>query len=194
MSSTGDVVVFGAVMGMHFIEDIGVNVPQGMVVTIEANQAMASKDLWKAISDKFIFRLHSGPLPTSMQIVPQPLHPVVQSSLLEDQNRILTQALEEQRSQNTALVAAVERQREAIEALVTSFKEAKPQQVVYQTQAVLGAPRAEQQVIVEEAPVFVPSTIKPENTETRIDSKTEASETSDVSSAASKLRALKAGR
>ena len=57
----GDVIVCG-VSEDKLIEDIGVMVPKGDVITVPGAQAYKSKDLWRLISQQVIFQLNSNSL------------------------------------------------------------------------------------------------------------------------------------
>jgi len=182
-------------MGSHLIEDIGVLVPQGVVVSISADQAYRSRDLWRAISQNLVFRLKSGPAPASMG-TPQPLPDVTKdTSLLVEQNRLLMASLEEQRTQNAALLSAVDQQRRVLEMLAEKVSTQKVE--VQYTHAPGNAiapttPKVEGTIVSgPEVPMFIPSSIKAENSKTRIATNRDESE-ADLEEARNKLRQLKA--
>jgi len=59
-NTTGDVTVIGLVHGAHIIADIGWEIPQGQAITIPGHLAHLSKDLWRGISQRLLFKLNSG--------------------------------------------------------------------------------------------------------------------------------------
>ena len=59
--AAGDITVFGLVSGIHLIEDIRVGVAHGCTVTIPVEKAQKSKDLWRALGQKCICLIQSGP-------------------------------------------------------------------------------------------------------------------------------------
>jgi len=54
----GDMTVLGMVEDAHTIEDIGVRVPKGVEVTIPQRMVLLSKDLSRAIAQRFVVRVH----------------------------------------------------------------------------------------------------------------------------------------
>lgn len=181
--STGDVVVLGMAMGIHMIEDISMGVPQGMVVTIPADLALRSRDLWRAISLKQVFRLHAGSHQAPLVVPPAQADPMPQ---LIEENRQLEAALLSQQAQNTAILEQLKAQADAIKALTTSLANA-PRTVVVQQG---GAPGA-QAAVGEDAPTFIPSNIKPEAAEVRIETRREETTEADISTSRDRLRRLR---
>ena len=118
MSSASDVTVFGVTMGGHFIEDINVHVPQNMTVVIPAEHAMLSHDLWRALSQRTLFRLHQGPPPGPMCAAPTVPHPTVEDTV---QSQELKAALDEQRTLTTALRAQMAEQATLLTALTQAI-------------------------------------------------------------------------
>jgi len=53
--------VVGLAPGTVPLADIGMDVPHGVVVHIPADKASNSKDLWRAINQRSVFRLQAGP-------------------------------------------------------------------------------------------------------------------------------------
>ena len=186
----GDITVFGLTMGEHVLEDIGMNVPQGMVVTIPAEQALRSKDLWRSIAQKQIFRLHNGP----MSSVVAPVQTDAASALIE-QNQQLQKALEDSRMQNSAILAQnsavleqLRQQGEALKALTLSVGQGavsyRPAQI---GQISSGLP-PESSTVSGDAPTYIPATIRPDGAEVRIESAKEETRGADIQSKRDKLR------
>jgi hypothetical protein len=182
MSTTGDITVLGMTVGLHMIEDIATGVPHGMVVSIPAEMALRSKDLWRAISQKQIFRLTTGSLQAPMVLPPTAADPVPK---LIDENQQLQAALSAQQTQNAEVMVQLKAQADAIRALTETLANA-PRTVVVQGNA---APSVASSAAP--APSFIPSTIKPESAEVRIETKLEEAEGADIGSNRDKLRRLR---
>lgn len=194
---SGEVVVAGMVTGVHYIEDIQVSVGHRDAVRIPAEVAYRSKDLWRAIQQGFLFKLSAGSgfVPNAL---PAPSPPPVDSGLqaeverLRAENQRLTTELETERTRNgtlqtllTSLTSGLQGVQEAIGKL-----ESSPRVVV----AGPGATAAvEAGVVGGDAPTFVPGRIQPTNVETQIRTEKETTDSSNISSAASRLRELRRG-
>ena len=194
----GDITVLGMTMGQHILEDIGVSVPQGMLVTIPADVAMLSKDLWLAISQKQIFRIHAG---TTAFVMPSKEAEPVRA--LVDQNQQLQQALTDQHARGSV---AMDQLRIQGEQLKLQGEQLKLQGELLKALLQNGAPRwtpgapaqgpapssqATVQMPSEDAPTFIPMTIKPDDVVVRIEAKIEEAEGSDIANNRSKLRKLR---
>jgi hypothetical protein len=180
----GDVTVFGITMGQYVIEDIRVIVPQHEVVVIPADKAFQSRDLWRAINQRKVFQLHAGTKTWPNGQVP----PAVETAALADQNKMLEQALADQKAQNAAVLEAMAEQSRVIQQLM---------QTVTNLRVAPGAsaPEAPQtDVPSADAPMYVPSTVKPDVKEQRIKAQQSSSDASGVDNARSKLRAFRKKR
>lgn len=189
--STGDIKVIGLVMGTHVLEDIGMDVPHGATVTIPADRATRSKDLWRAISQKLLFQIQTGPgsgyVPTPPRALPVPgdvlqarVHELeARNKRLEEENKTLRDALQASLAQSSkfdAIMVAIQQQ-----GLAPRVGAIGP---------VVGVDVAD-----GTAPQFIPAEIAPKGAETRIDVVKKESGDSDVSAAAGQLRKLrKSGR
>lgn len=58
-----DVKVMGLVSGIHVLQDINMDVPHGVVVTIPALLATQSQDLWRAISQRLVTQVTTSATP-----------------------------------------------------------------------------------------------------------------------------------
>jgi len=191
----GDITVLGMTMGQHILEDIGVSVPQGMLVTIPADVAVTSKDLWLAISQKQIFRIHAG---TTAFVMPSKEAEPVRA--LVDQNQQLQQALTDQHARGSVAMdqlriqgeqlklqgEQLRLQGELLKALLQNGPAPRyhaPSQTPGQSPTV--------QMPSEDAPTFIPMTIKPDDVVVRIEAKIEEAEGSDIANNRSKLRKLR---
>jgi hypothetical protein len=179
----GDITVFGLTMGHHLVEDIGVVVPHMEVVVIPAKDAYASKDLWRAINMRKVFHLHAGTKSWPAGVsVPMPVP--------TDQTRLLEQALEEQRAQNAAVLRAMSEQGALVKQLsetVANLRAVAPAAAAPTTQSQEDLPSGD-------APMFVPSTVKPSVTEQRIRGKESTTDAGGVVEARAQLRNLRAKR
>ena len=175
-----DVKVIGLMAGTYFLEDIGMEVPQGVTVTIPARDAHISKDLWRAISQRCIFQLKPGPSsPESSGASSAELE------LLREQVRLLTEA-------NTRLQMRLAAQdppqdsSQKLDAILALLHSSGP--------VALGAPvvRAHAPVpdgvVSGDVPTFIPSQIKPEGVDVQISTTPEESAGTGVTDAASALR------
>lgn len=195
----GDVTVVGLDTSTVVLLDIGMDVPHRVVVTVPADRATVSKDLWRAISQRRLFQLHAGP---ATQAPVRPIAPPAASNEWQTRCR----ALEAENAQLRARVAELEAlnrpapspaapeadatgKLDEILALLRSGKT-----VVAAGQA--PAARAEQRGVVEvDVPAFIPTEIKPKDFEGRMtEVQTTSSEASGLGSAASALRKLRRGQ
>jgi hypothetical protein len=186
MMTTGDITVLGMTVGLHMIEDIATGVPHGMVVSIPAEMALRSKDLWRAISQKQVFRLTTGSLHAPMVLPPTAADPVPR---LIDENQQLQAALSAQQTQNAEVMAQLKAQADAIRALTETLANAPRTVVVQGNAAPNAAPNAA--FVDGSAPAFIPSTIKPESAEVRIETRVEEAEGADIGSNRDRLRRLR---
>lgn len=174
---SSDVTVFGLLVPTCVLHDIGMDVPHGETVVIPAEKAQRSKDLWRSIGQKQIFRLMQGP--QSKKPFP-PLDP----HILPIPDR--TKELE---AENQALKTALSTQAAKLDTILSLLQAGIP------LSALTAAPRAStapvSQVVGGEAPAFIPSSITPENSEARIEPKRAEVDNTDVSGAAGKLRELR---
>lgn len=194
--SNGDVRVFGLTPGTHVLTDLGMDVPQGVTVVIPGAKAYASKDLWRAISQKCVFHLNSGP--PGVQ---------VKSNSELDTLRWQVQALTDENTRlREALVA------KAQEPQPTPQPSTPPVDLQAQTKlddilALLragvmpGAGASSQRsseppsgVVSGEVPTYIPSQIKPEGVDVQISTTPEESKGAGIGDAASALRNLRKGR
>ncbi len=185
----GDIRVLGMVAGTHVIEDLGRDVPYGMTIVISAEEAIRSKDLWRALSQRCLFQLQSALPTTPIGVVGQLPNPdrlqlearirelEAQIRGLEVENQALKRnmqgpsALDSQKLDS--ILAAIQN------GVVFSSVGAKPTQV-------------KNEVADGTAPTFLPSEIKPKDMESRIEVQPE-SIPSDVASSAERLRKLRQG-
>jgi hypothetical protein len=174
-----DITVFGLTVPTCVLHDIGRDVPHGETVVIPGDVAYRSKDLWRAIGQRQIFQIKRGPGPTAHLPIaaPQPSPPVpvpVPRDLeLEEENK--------------ALKAALSNQSQKLDSIIALLQAGVPMA------AIQAATRPQQSVgvVSDEVPIFIPSSIKPENAEARIESRRSETEASKVSDAAEKLRELR---
>lgn len=188
-SMTGDITVLGMTMGVFHVEDIGVMVPQGVIVTISARDALRSRDLWRAIAQNILFRLSSGPhmmvVDRAQQQQPQPQVESSHIEALEEQNRALKEAFQNQKSYNERLLQAMQEQRALLEALTSKVASTAQHSSVVPKSSV-------KQPVVEtyDVPMYIPSVIKPDKSSTRI-GKVEDESEDTLSDAQDKLRRLR---
>jgi hypothetical protein len=170
-----DVRVHGLVMGSVLIEDISVDVPQGVTVVIPAEKSAKSKDLWRLVAQKRLFRL--GPqmhsYPTVATVTPNEAdHLREENRLLLEQNALLRQAISAQGGKLDAILGLLESGKFA----PSNGVQAKP------TDLVNG-----------DAPTYIPTEIKPTVADKHIEVKSETSAGSGVAGAGAALRKLRKG-
>ena len=171
MSST--LSMFGLVTGSVFIEDIGIVVPFHEVVAVPADKAYASKDLWRAVSQRKVFYLNAGD--ASLKLV-QATKQLPLEQVAEESSQIAAQS-----EKIDQLTDMVRQQGVLIQELLTRPASSRhPAQEVARTSAK-----------VEETPLYIPSTVKPDVQEQRIQGETSTQESGSFSSAKDQLRAIR---
>jgi hypothetical protein len=194
----GDVRVIGEVAGTHVLEDIGRDVPQGVVVTIPGELAIRSRDLYRAIAQKYIRCLNSTEfsrysaqqqLP-SIKKPPSPPPPSYpQTKELEDQVRILAVQAQQLKAENVALKTALQQasqtQDQKLDSILVAIRN-----ISLSDRSIDGFEKVLKEEVAELAPVFIPSKIRPDAVSIRVDIQGENSQ-SDISETLSQLRKLK---
>lgn len=176
------------------IEDIQVDVPQGVQVTIPAEKAHKSKDLWRAINQKQLFLFRSGPHTPMLA----PVSTAVERELreknqrLEAENQELRVQLHQQQTEaqksmqdTQKLMASQQERMDSLLKMLTSgavFSQGPAPRVV-------GV--VDDTVIDGSAPAYIPESITPKTAESRIETKTEQSGSTGVSGAAGRLREMR---
>jgi hypothetical protein len=202
-----DVVVTHVRTGTWLIEDIGVDVPNGVIITIPADRALHSKDLWRAIAQRVLFRFHPGsihkgaPLPTAQESLPKLPEttsynaPEVLVRALNEHGEFLREALD---MRDISIHSVLMAQQKAIEGVQGTLQEIKAlllERPVATTVVLRHGdrpPGQQQAAVVTETPMFIPSVIKPTDVQdASISVQTDAQEGSSVAGAASALRKLK---
>lgn len=191
----GDVTVVGLDTSTVVLLDIGMDVPHRVVVTVPADRATLSKDLWRAISQRRLFQLHAGP---ATQAPVRPVVPPMASDAWQNKCR----ALEAENAQLRSRVAELEAH--VCPVVPTSDPTGKLDEILALLRsggtvvAVGQAPaaRAEQKGVVEvDVPAFIPTEIKPKDIEGRMaEVQSETSEATNLGSAASALRKFRRGQ
>lgn len=180
----GGMIVVGLVTGDHYLEDIQVVVPHKVAVPISPEQALRSKDLYKALQQGRIFKLDGG-TGVVPEIKPQPV-PQIEESRLKSE-------LKASERRNVALeseLGAIKSQLGSILELLRSGASV-PAQASASVLAPITPPPSD--VVEVDVPMFIPNTIKPEDVEARIDVKKDVSGDTGLSDAAAKLRKLRKG-
>ncbi len=191
-----DVRVIGVKTGTILIADIAVDVPHGVVVSIPAEKAHVSKDLYRYISQKLLFQVHPGPvngplpraLPDMAPVVAPTKAPQAREAALDAQVQLLRTALEEREQMFMAALAA---QQDKLDKLVTAIAE-RPV-TIYNTTHTTPAPKQVVEGPSGDAPMFIPSTIKSKDMEdtSHVSVQSDSQENSSVSGAAAALKKLR---
>lgn len=209
----GDVTVVGLDVSTVVLGDIGMDVPHQVVVTVPADLATRSKDLWRAVNQRRLFQLHAG---SARQHV---VRPVVPPTLGADKWQEKCRALEAENASLLERITALEQEVGRLQSVTPS---APPPPVPTAPVPVLD-PRLDEilsllksgttapapvgsarptpttpvpslGVVEVEVPAFIPSEIKPKGVEGRIaEVQSETSANSNLGSAASALRKFRKG-
>jgi len=178
------------------LRDLALDVPHGETVTIPANRAYKSKDLWMALGQRQLFRLNPGG-PGNKPIAPPQAPPVItvphpaQVTPVQSQPSPVEVALVEE---NEALKNALSAQSIKLDSILSLLQAGISASVI---QASINPPvqqvpsKRESGAVFSDIPTFIPSNITPEGSESRIEMKPSETLKSDVSGAAEKLRALR---
>lgn len=180
-----DIRVIGLVMGTHVIEDIAMDVPHGVTVTIPADKAAISKDLWRGIGQKCMFQLPSAPPPAHVPIQRMaddtPLHERIHA--LQERNKQLE---EENQALKEGLRTSQQDQQRKLDSILSAIQTGAFVQRAGKGVGILATELADGQ-----APTFIPSEIRPKEAETRIESRKEEAEGAGISGAVERLRKMR---
>lgn len=197
----GDVTVVGLDTSTVVLGDISMDVPHRAVVTIPADRATLSKDLWRALSQRRLFQLHAGGATQA------PVRPVVAPALIQDGLYEKIRHLEAENAQLRATLQILESRigipapqqaapaipTEKLDEILTLLKSAGPMVVAGPGVPATRAP-ATPKVVDIEVPAFIPNEIKPKDFDGRItEVQSETSEATNLGSAANALRKLRKG-
>ncbi len=172
------------------LDDLGVDVPYGTYATFTGEQGLASRDLWRAISSRQLFKLGSGPGAPLPPISPLPqlnVAPGIASDALVEalkaQNALL-------RAQNVAVTALLGEVLGKLDLLL--LRPATGPVAPGLPLAIVAPPNL---AVGGEVPMFLPSTFKPEvvsASEMSVD-RTESTGESALGGSLSKLREMRRG-
>lgn len=181
-----DVKVMGLVAGTHVIEDLNIDVPYGVYVTIPGDRAVGSKDLWRAISAKCVFHVPSAPAP-SVSVVRAPSSAPDQSQRVAE----LEQQLGRLQAENDALRREAD-QRRSGEAKLDLILSMLPNLATGGSAPAAVSPSAAPSEIADgTVPTFFPSTIVPRDVEASIEIEAQSSNGGGISAATEALRKMR---
>lgn len=200
----GDVTVVGLDVSTTVLYDIGMDVPHRAVVTIPADRATVSKDLWRALNQRRLFQLHAGPtgpspvrptvpLTASIEAWQSKCHQLEAENLKLKEKVDRLEALTTQASQPLAAPPAVSDER--LDEILRLLKEGAVTPAGVASVSPV-AKTAKAAVVVDvEVPAFIPNEIKPKSVEGRIaEVQAETSDKANLGTAASTLRKLRKGQ
>lgn len=196
--TSADVRVMGLVAGTHVIEDLQTDVPYGVTVTVPAERAYMSKDLWRGISQRCLFHLPSAP-PPQLAAVQVEVPVVAPERPLSDLERRLEQLEAEnqklrQMVRPTEVLKGYDAKLDQILASLqnghTSVAPVASSQPVTVREVKTAKP-VEEEVADGTAPQFIPSEIVPRDAQTYIDVQGKSSTGDAVSEAAARLRKMR---
>ena len=197
--SKGDIRVIGMVGGTHVIEDLHRDVPYQTLVIIPEDQALMSKDLWRAISQGCLMQLKSAPYPTGGTVA---THDTEKVRRLEKYCADLEGQLVQAQTENSALkrqlasganaqAAKLDEILMALQAGIKMVPSAAQAGSFVAHQAVELRQTPVEDVIDGSAPTFLPNVIVPKDVDTRINIQGEASTSEAFTDAADRLRRLR---
>ncbi len=183
------VTVVGLVPETVQLPDIGYDVPHGVVVHIPVEKANNSKDLWRALSQRRVFRLQAGPF--SPAVGQPPNHEVEQLRARVAELEAEVQRLRAEQGKKTQEAQSGQGKLDEILLLLRAGGSAPAYAQAPAARPL--APVTPSGVVEVETPAFIPSTFKSEASETRVSVEETASESGGVSGARSALRKLRRG-
>lgn len=204
--NNGDVTVCG-VSEDKLVEDIGVLVPKGDVVTIPGPLAHRSKDLWRLLSQGLIFQLNANSLLRLKRADSTPAPPV-ELEKLELETQSLRSELTKVQTDNTGLRAEVKSLKLEIlrlkeEGSSQALSQAKLDEVLNLVRSRSIAPSEVRtngtkplsvgvEDVDESVPIFIPSKIKSDSDVTgKVSLKEGATDASSLSDASKALKGIR---
>jgi hypothetical protein len=180
-----DVRVICLNMNTVLIEDIAVDCPHGVTVSIPAAKASKSKDLWRLLSQKQLFRLNPGPFADYPTPAPPPSS--AEADRLREENRLLAE-------QNQLLRTALDNQGGKLDTILTLLENPRLAAVFPTANGSAPLPATKATEVVDAGvPTYIPSEIKPKNVESHVEVKSETSEGTAITGAGEALRKLRKG-
>lgn len=178
---TGDVTVLGLHPVSCHLEDIAMDVPHGTSVVIPADKAARSKDLWRAVSQRLLFRLDNG-LTIIQNGAPNPLTSEI--TMLRERIRALE---EENRTLRAELAHQDAASQGKLDAILSMLQKGPALRMEIPSE---GTVRPMASGVVEVAPPpYIPSQIRSEvPLDAHVQAETGSSEATNVSEATSELR------
>lgn len=189
----GGISVVGCVTGTHIIGDINVVVPHRVAVFISAEQVLRSKDLHRALQQGRIMKLDGGSALRVESSGAPPSSDSTRVAQLEAEIQHLRRELEAALNREAGLqqvFASFGGQLAGIQGALGRLETRAPVTVGASAQNVSGN-AAGRGVVGGSAPVFIPSQITPDVSESSIQVETSESGESSVTDARSRLRELR---
>jgi hypothetical protein len=185
MMNIGDVVVVGLSPTTVVLDDIGMDVPHMIQVAIPADKATISKDLWRAISQRLVFRVLNNLNPSSGET---PRSPGADVTALLEKNRQLE-------AENQRLREALATQRVGQDSQLSEILALLKSGVGFPTLAAspgsVNASTPVTGVVEVETPAYIPSDLGKEIGETRLEVQKQILEGDNAGEARSALRRLR---
>ncbi len=203
----GGMAVVGMVTGGHRLDDISVVVPHKVVVVLTADQALRSKDLYRALGQHQIFRLdsitynpgaaiddtqeHREKAQTQIRALEAQIKTLhSEKAALEAKVQQLGQELEQAKAANGNL-GQVLQQLKGLGDVMHRIEQRPVQTVVTSVAPPPTTGPAPLRFVDDAAPVFIPDNIRPKDATIQIQVDTQVSDNAGVSDAADKLRKLR---
>jgi hypothetical protein len=181
----GGVTVTKTTTGSVYLQDIQVVVTHQEAVYIPAEKALNSVDLHRALSSGAIFQMlntmHTKPADTARAVV------------LEEENRLLREALHKSTQQSANLQQSVEGLSKQMELLAEVVGRIGTERIVVQGPPAGTTVIANPDVVGGDIPMFIPDQIVPTGADVQVAVKETLTEGDDVSAARNRLRQLRKG-
>lgn len=185
----GGITVTKTTTGSLLLHDIQVMVHHQTATYIPADKALNSADLHRALNSRVIFQMLNTMTTTSAV----PVQDVSRSVALEEENRLLREALKKSTQQGSSLQESVEALGAKLETLVAAVGRIQTTPVV-----IHGGPSAStafvSEVVGGDVPMFIPDNIVPKGAEVQVQVQETSSDGGAVSEAQSRLRKLRRGQ
>lgn len=179
----GDVTVLGLAPVSCHLDDIATDVPHGITVVIPADKAARSKDLWRSVSQRLLFRLDNG-ITIIKNNVPNPL--TTEIAMLRDRIRVLEEENRTLRAELEHLDNDSQGKLDAILAMLQSGPMVRADSAVAVARRVVDAASDVVDVV---PPPYIPSRIRSEESvQAHVQAETGSSEAPNVTEATSELR------
>lgn len=198
--SEGGITVTAVITGGYNIDDLQLHVPCRIATYIPADDMLRSKDLYRGLSQRLLFKLDGGSAYTTEALARVPDENLVRISQLEAETRGLKGQLDSSAATNKALQGLLEGLQSQMMGIQQGIEriEAKGISVIgtsvtFSTPPTpsVSTPVTKDDDVVMDVPVFLPKEIKPKGVETQISTESQTVSGASIGAAEGKLRELR---